>query len=238
MTFYSDWKEARDSGRNDKVYFDAFLTKKKESLTVLQRGTEKDIAEAVKMLLSIPTDEFWRHIPRDVSREQLSSKTIPQYSSLDNCIYKTPEILEFYEDGLGLQEIGRYLNGEKSEGAMVKYGENHAQTAECFGLVCIKRGSTHIVKLSPLGSYLNRSSSKEERYGVLCRMILRELVIQVIIRGVLDDQHISYNELVECLAQTTRYRRRTGVMQLTRIAFFDGVHDPLYDHIDWECTQK
>ena len=50
--------------------------------------------------------------------------------------------------------------------------------------------------------------------------------------------YLEYNDLVDCLAQTTRYRRRTGIMQLTKIAFFDGVHDYLYDYINWECAQK
>lgn len=237
MSFYKEWKGTRTSHSDDKRYFDAFLNKKEESMIVLQHGTEEDVAEAVSVLTSIPTDEFWKNIPCDVSMDQLSSKTIPQYSNLDNCLYKTPEILEFYENGLGLCELGRCLNGEKSEGAMIKYGENHSQTAECFGLVNIIRGGTHTVMISALGSYLNRFE-EEDRQALLCRMILREKIIQIIIRNVLDKRYLSYNELVDCLAQTTRYRRRTGIMQLTKLVFMDGTHDYLYDYINWECAQK
>lgn len=237
MSFYRKWKEVRLSGSDDKMYFDSFLNKKEESMTVLQYGTEEDVAEAVNLLSSIPTDEFWNHIPLNVSMGQISSKTVPQYSNLDNCLYKTPEILEFYEDGLGLSELGRCLNGEKSEGAMIKYGENHSQTAECFSLVNIVRRGAHTVMVSALGSYMNRYSI-EERQELFCRMILRELIIQVIIRNVLDKKYLAYNELVGCLAQTTRYRRRTGIIQLTKIAFMDGTHDYLYDYINWECAQK
>lgn len=237
MSFYKEWKETRCLGSDDKMYFDAFINKKEESLTVLQYGTEEEVAEAVNLLTSIATDEFWKHIPPEVSIEQISSKTVPQYSSLDNCLYKTPEILEFYEDGLGLLDLGRYLNGEKSEGAMIKYGENHSQTAECFCLVNIIRKGTYKIKISALGSYMNRFS-REERQGLFCRMILRELIIQTIIRNVLDKKCLIYNELVGCLAQTTRYRRRTGIMQLTKIAFMDGTHDCLYNYINWECAQK
>lgn len=237
MSFYKEWKEARLSGSSDKMYFDAFMNKKEESMTVLQYGTEEEVAEAVDLLISIAVDEFWNYIPSNVSIEQISSKTVPQYSSLDNCLYKTPEILEFYEKGLGLSELGHCLNGEKSEGAMIKYGENHSQTAECFSLVNIIRRGTHTVMISALGSYMNRFP-REERQEIFCRMILRELIIQIIIRNVLDKKYLEYNELVGCLAQTTRYRRRTGIMQLTKIAFMDGTHDYLYDYINWECAQK
>lgn len=237
MPFYRDWKEARLSGVDEKWYFDAFLNKYEESTVVLKDGSEEEVAEAISLLTSIPADEFWNHMPNKLSINQLSSKTIPQYSSLDNCLYKTPEILEFYEEGLGLQELGRFLIGEKSEGAMIKYGENHSQTAECFGLVNIVRKGTHTVKISALGRYLN-GFSYTDRQEILRRMILRELIIKIIIRNVLDRKYLAYNELVGCLAQTTRYRRRTGIMQLTQIAFMDGVHDYLYDYINWECAQK
>ena len=69
-------------------------------------------------------------------------------------------------------------------------------------------------------------------------MILREPIIQNIIRNVLKKKYLAYNELVDCLAQSTRYRRRTGIMQLTKMIFIDGIHDYLYEYINWECAQK
>lgn len=237
MTFYKKWKQTRCFNIEDNMFFDAFLNKDEESMKVLQSGMEAEVAQAVDFLISIPIEEFWKYILLTDSIKQLSSKTIPQYSSLENCLYKTPEILEFHESGLSLLELGRCLNGEKSEGAMVKYGENHSQTAECFSLVNIIRKGNYIVKISALGSYLNRFKI-EERQAIFSRMILREPIIQIVIRDVLEKRYLAYNELVNCLAQSTRYRRRTGIMQLTKMIFMDGIHDYLYEYINWECAQK
>lgn len=224
MRFFSEWKEQLD---NDDFVV-AFLSKSKDSMDELEKGSLSEIMIAYDVLQGIPLEHFIDILARfDFSRDAKPAE-IPQFSNFEDGAIRLPEILEFEEDGLTFLEAGYKLVKAKTEGACVKYGENHSKLAMMMSLIYKNLSKVYN---TALGTYMVTLHS-EEKMDILKKLLLREYFIQKIICAAIVDI-VNYRKIAVSLSDSTALRRRSNVKFLVEFILNGSEYENAKNNIQW-----
>lgn len=148
MNFYQNWKKCRTERNDESDFFYAFLEKKDETLQVFNSGNEQEIADAIRLLLSIPIDEFLKFM--EYENISVLPEQILQYSSFDHGVITLCKQLYFCNPST-YNELGEKLIHALLPGANKKYGENHSKLAQELTFVSLKREGSVKVYITNLG---------------------------------------------------------------------------------------
>lgn len=229
MSFYGDWQQNRNDGLQDEAFVQQFIDCSDSALGPLLDGEEADVVEAIKVILSVPMDDFINGINHKYS---FTSKDVMQYSNLSDATSSLCTILSYEEFALSFEEAGARLTHATQQFARIKYGENHAKVAAALSLVKITRDKErqrNMVRISSLGSIITLldESEKEE---IIKRMAIRNPFIKTLIYKAKCGR-VSYSECVSAaLKGQTIIRRRNNNRILVNMILSDST---LKDNIRW-----
>lgn len=178
------------------------------------------MADYISQLISTPMTSFIDYILVHCSISYITFSDVVQFSSLEDATTGICIVLSESCEGMHNIDVGRKLMNdgkERKDGALRKYGENHAKTAIELGLVQENCGSYY---LSCLGEYFNRLSN-ERQYELLRRTILRNRYFQrLLIKA--QDGPVSLLGEMSFFAGSTQKRRLPNVKALYNILIGDG----------------
>lgn len=145
----------------------------------------------------------------------ISATNIPQFSSVDNCIFKVGEILHgSMLKSMTYAEMGKYLRkgvGYKKLGADTKYGENHSKMAALIDLCDIKKKSCDI-SCSSLGLVL-LNYNQDVRKRIATKLFLKIPIIQKYFVYCYDEKQL-LDMLLTVLSESTAKRRFPNVKRV------------------------
>ncbi|MGL4361749.1 MAG: hypothetical protein ACRCSG_00410 [Cellulosilyticaceae bacterium] len=172
---------------------------------------EDRLSELVKTLVEIPMMDYLHRVAIQ-PKPELNGKNIPQFSSLDACSCLLTQTLELSGDfGPDFDTLGGYLSPTSpSEGARVKYGENHAKTGNLLQLCEIKRDRRVQVHLSTIGA-LYHKIPEHTQAKLLTRLMLRTEIFIYFYQEAFKRRIDIANELSNYLSESTAYRRAPNV---------------------------
>lgn len=229
MCFYKKWHELKNNNEDYSEYVHKFLDSDEESLKVLLNGNTQDILCAVKMLLSIPIEEFIDAIDHEYS---FSSGDIFQFSNFDDAVKKLSGLLAYEVNTLTFKEAGAKLIHAKNDVACIKYGENHAKTASNMSFVFINNSQTSrscYVQNTALGTF-STTLFDGERMELIRRLALRNPFIKELIykskQGVVVYQEIAS----KVLSSATVIRRKHNNEIIVKYILKDN---PLVNNFRW-----
>lgn len=232
MEFYHEWKKNKDNTLISLDYAEKFLASHSESTIPFFQGSEDEIRVIVQFLKDEPIDIFFEVIKKKDFEEKIPPHLYPCFSNFYNGATRLNEILEFSPNGSNFVEIGYMLMESETQLARMKYGENHSKLAEVMSLVEIRPTRPAIVKNTALGKYLAYIPIQDKE-NVLKKLLLRNVVIQRIIRDAMQNQ-ASYKNIAVNLKKSTAYRRRTSIKYLIEFILQGTSFEYLVSQIDWQ----
>lgn len=110
------------------------------NLECLPNGIMELCEDIFSCLLNVECEEIIRVIQKTGIIFEISHGDVPQFSSLEDCVYKVPLLVKDCGiEELNYTQIGFMLRTKpRKEGADTKYGENQSKTAAQMGLCSIK----------------------------------------------------------------------------------------------------
>lgn len=162
------------------------------------------------LLLNTDSNELVDAICKYGFRFDISTSDVPQFSSLEDCVYKVP----FLVQNCGIEDItytqmGYMLRTKpRKEGADLKYGENHSKTAAQMGLCAISK-----CRVYP--SYLGiafQKLTKEEQRLLTPKIIL--FIPYIYNQYASKATHETIMESVSILKESTQKRRLSNIWSL------------------------
>ena len=178
------------------------------------------MAEYINQLCTIPISSFIDYIISNCSVDYMTFPDVVQFSSLEDATTGICIVLSEFSDGLHNIDVGRKLlndGKERKDGALRKYGENHAKTAIELGLVQESSGCYY---LSCLGECFN-SLTSEQQHHLLSRTILRNRFFQKLLIKAQKGQ-VSIKSEMSFLAESTQKRRLPNVKAFFNILRNEG----------------
>lgn len=171
---------------------------------------QDEVQAYVEQVIAEPLPRFLAYMDKLSERARIESSDVFQFSDLDDgTILFCEKMKKTDNPGMKFIEIGRLLlddGKERKDGALVKYGENHAKTAEMLGL------SFELCKtyyLSGIGYiYAELSEEKQERF--LTRLVLRNKLITRLYQAS-QNGNINMREFLYMLSDSTYLRRKSNV---------------------------
>ena len=161
-------------------------------------------------LLDVECEDIIRVIQKTGVVFEISHSDIPQFSNLDDCVYKVPYIVKDCGiDELTFTQIGFMLRTKpRKEGADMKYGENQSKTASQMGLCSITKARIYPSHLGVAFCNLE----KEKQMKLLPKLVLFTPYIynQFATKAKYEDIIAS----VSSLSQSTQKRRLTNIWSL------------------------
>lgn len=176
----------------------------------------QEVCDYLEFLINTPYTEFIGYVRNHIQLFPITSKDIPQFSSINDCTKKLcKKLLEVNDPGFSFVDVGKLLlddGKERKDGAYRKYGENHSKTAYELGLTQVK-GSTWY--LSCIG-YVFLSFDEEKQNAILARCVLRNRFIS---RLIADSEYANVNvmQYMHCLSESTKTRRKPNIMCLINL---------------------
>lgn len=161
-------------------------------------------------LLNVECEDIIRVIKNIGLIFEISHGDVPQFSSLEDCVYKVPLLVKDcgIED-LTFTQLGFMLRTKpRKESADMKYGENQSKTAAQMGLCSIKKA-----RINP--SYLGVSFcnlDKESQIKLLPKLIL--FIPYIFNQYVTNAKYEDIIDSVSFLSQSTQKRRLTNIWSL------------------------
>lgn len=161
-------------------------------------------------LLEVECSEIIQVIQKTQIISKISHGDVPQFSSLDDCVYKVPILVKDcgIED-LTYTQLGFMLRIKpRKEGADMKYGENQAKTAAQMGLCAVKNARIYPSYLGIAFCNLD----KETQIKLLPKLIL---FIPYICNQYAT--HANYEDIISSvsfLSPSTQKRRLTNIWSL------------------------
>lgn len=140
----------------------------------------------------------------------INKSDIPQFSSLDDCIYKVPYLIKgSLLSDITYEQMGYLLRTEpRTSVADCKYGENHAKTACQMGLCSINKCR---INMSCLGEAFV-SLTLEEQKSLAPKLILYIPLIQNYFAQGKDKKLL--DSYLSIMSESTRVRRQSNVWTL------------------------
>ena len=192
------------------------------------------VEEYVEGLINIPLLQFLEYVDNLEEKQQIEAKDIFQFSDFNDATIIFCEKMKNTDNpGMKFSEIGRLLLDDgkaRNTGAIVKYGENHAKTAEMLGLA-FELCKTYY--LSGIG-YIYAELSKEKQKKLLTRLVIRNKLIlrmyQASKNGAIDMREFLY-----MISDSTYMRRRSNIKRILNVLSNSDEIDFKYfvDQIRW-----
>lgn len=177
---------------------------------------EEEIEDYVIAITSIPYKKFIDYVCEHYCPTPITSASIPQISSYDNCTTGIIRVLINNNDpGLDCKFIGKELfndNIERNDGAYNKYGENHVKGAEFHGLTyCLykKWFLTCLGRIYP-------SLDDEIKQYLFARTLLRNPFFHIVVSEAINHDVNIYNYMGD-LSFATRQRRSSSCIHFFSI---------------------
>lgn len=171
---------------------------------------QEEVLDYVENLIAEPLPRFLAYIDKMSDREKIESSDVFQFSNLDDGTSVFCDKMRKTDNpGMKFIEIGRLLlddGKERKDGALVKYGENHAKTAEMLGL------SFQLCKtyyLSGIG-YVYSELSEDKQYRLLTRLVLRNKLVTRLYQASKNGK-IDMREFLYMLSDSTYLRRKSNI---------------------------
>jgi len=233
MSFYEEWIENKNTDA-EKRFIEYFLKLVPESTEVFHKGSDAELGTAISVINSVSIERYIAVIDSMDYDIQIEAAQVPQFSDFGDGIYRVPELLEFAPEGMTFEKLGYQLVKSSTEGAGIKYGENHSKLASTMELVEITKRPSNVMSTA-LGKYLIRFMPDEKK-EVLRRLALRQYIAQKIIY---DAGHgmISYREEVNRLSVATAVRRRNNVRVYLEFILKDTPCEKRLSNIDWQVNE-
>lgn len=170
------------------------------------------VTSYVKHLIQIPLPQFIHYIIDNCSTSYITYQDVVQYSSFDDASAGLCRVLSDADNnGLSNIEVGRALlndGKERKDGALRKYGENHAKTAIELGLVSAYYSQYYLTCLGVIFPQLEAFDQKE----LLRRTILRNRFFQKVIKKS-QQGPVSLLKEISFLSESTAKRRLPNIRQ-------------------------
>ena len=171
---------------------------------------QEEVRGYVEQVIAEPLPRFLAYMDKLSERVKIESGDIFQFSDLDDGTTVFCEKMSRTDNpGMKFIDIGRLLlddGKDRKDGALVKYGENHAKTAEMLGL------SFELCKtyyLSGIG-YIYVELSKEQQDRFLTRLVLRNKLITRLYQAT-KNGNVNMREFMYMLSDYTYVRRKSNV---------------------------
>ena len=233
MAFYIEWLENKNTDE-EKIFLENFLRLNEETLEVFYNGDEASLGTAISVINSVAIEKYVEIIDNLNCENDIVSAQVPQFSDFNDGAYRIPELLEFSPDGMTFEEIGYQLVKSPTEGAGIKYGENHSKLASAMELVVIQKRPSNVISTA-LGKYLIKFIPNEKN-ELLKRLLLRQYIIQKMIKGSANDI-LSYRQVVNSLSMATAIRRRNNVRTLLEFVLKNSGEEKRLSNIDWQVVE-
>ena len=166
--------------------------------------------DIISCLLEVECKDIIQVIQKNGFNFGIASGDVPQFSSLDDCVYKVPVLVKDCGiDELTYTQLGFMLRTKpRKEGADMKYGENQSKTAAQMGLCSLHNAKIHPSHLGVAFCNLD----KEKQMQLLPKLILFIPYIynQFATNAKCEDIIAS----VSFLSQSTQKRRLTNIWAL------------------------
>lgn len=231
MDFYYEWLNKKNTDKEIN-YIIEFLSSTEETTKAFNIGDEKLLAVALSVICSSSIESYIDIIDCMELSDSVYPDQVPQYSDFNDGAVRVSELLEFEPNGMGFEKLG-YQLVKSSEGAGIKYGENHAKLARTMGLVEISNRPSN-VKSTCLGRYLLKLNDNEKN-EVLRRMLLRNYSIQKILKES-KESTVSYERIMKNLSPKTATRRRNNVKSLLEFILTDTAYYDRMKNINWKVN--
>lgn len=233
MSFYEEWIENKNT-EAEKRFIEYFLKLVPESTEVFHKGNDAELGTAISVINSVSIERYVDVIDSMNYDVQIEAAQVPQFSDFGDGIYRVPELLEFAPEGMTFEKLGYQLVKSPTEGAGIKYGENHSKLASTMELVEITKRPSNVMSTA-LGKYLIRFMPDEKK-EVLRRLALRQYMAQKIVHDA-RDRMISYREAVNRLSVATAVRRRNNVRVYLEFILKDTPCEKRLSNIDWQVKE-
>ena len=222
MDFYKEWEDCVKNNQNDNYYINSFLFCSLYSIESLENSSKQNIKRIINFLISYDKRKVIEEIKFNYIKN-IKPCDVPQFSNFEKATFEITQILKYENSGLTFEELGYLLMDSKNKLSRTKYGENQAKTARIFNLVVFSQRRPTEVRNSSLGDefpFLNQAD-KEKLLSILC---LRNPVIMYFIAKSKVSK-VNYDEVVSCLSESTRIRRKANVKYLLDLALNDVKKD-------------
>lgn len=218
MNFYDDWEKCIDSNYDDSYYINSFLYKSSDSIEPLYNSSKKHIKKVIEFLVNYDKSKILDLIDRQ-HQKLLQPSDVAQFSNFEKSTDELTHILVYEENGLTFEDLGYLLIKAPTKMAATKYGENQSKTAKIFELVSFSTSRPIEVTNTILGNefpYLD----DETKIRLLSILVLRD---PVVIHFICEAKYkvINYKEILNCLSNSTRERRKSNIKRLIELAFYE-----------------
>lgn len=170
----------------------------------------KTCDDLIHILLNTDCDDLIKVIRKYGISFTIDKSDIPQYSSLEDCVYQVPEIVQDCGiENISYTQMGFMLRVKpRKDGADSKYGENHAKTASQMGLCAVEKCS---ISSSYLGISYNKRTRTEQENLVPKLVLFIPLICNLFASNA---SYIDVNESLSILKESTQKRRLPNVWRL------------------------
>lgn len=178
-----------------------------QCLSVGMMGLCEDIFSC---LLGVECEKIIRVIQKIGIAFEISHGDVPQFSSLDDCVYKVPFLVKDCGiDELTYTQLGFMLRTKpRKEGADMKYGENHSKTAAQMGLCSIKDARIFPSYLGVAFCNLDR----EMQMKLMPKLVL--FIPYIFNQFATNAKYADIIDSVSFLSKSTQKRRLTNIWSL------------------------
>lgn len=179
---------------------------------------QEEVQTYVEQVISEPLPRFIAYMDKLSERTKIEARDVFQFSDLDDgTILFCEKMKRTDNSGMKFIDIGRLLlddGKERKDGALVKYGENHAKTAEMLGL------SFELCKtyyLSGIG-YVYTELPKEKQEQFLTRLVLRNKLVTRLYQAS-KNGNVNMREFLYMLSDSTYIRRKSNIKAILNVLY-------------------
>ena len=232
MGFYKDWNNCILQHADEADYIRKFLQREKETIDPFYSDDISEF-EALYNVLNRDSINYLLIVLVNLClRDYFSSNEIPCFSTFEVGAVRVPEILEFFPEGISVKSLGYKLMKQTEKWASQKYGENQAKTAAMLHLATIDESKPKLVKITPLGHYLN-AYSFEEKKAIIQSLVLQDDYIKYVVQHAINDEY-DYSTVSSILSVKTALRRRQNVRRIVKFILEGSAYESSLSSIKWE----
>ena len=177
---------------------------------------QEEVQMYVEQVIAEPLPRFVEYMDKLSERTRIESGDVFQFSDLDDGTSVFCEKMRKTDNpGMKFIDVGRLLmddGKERKDGALLKYGENHAKTAEMLGL------SFELCKtyyLSGIG-YIYAELPEEEQKLFLTRLVLRNKLVTRLYQATKNGT-VNMREFLYMLSDSTYNRRKSNIKSVLNV---------------------
>ena len=166
--------------------------------------------DVLSCLLEVECKDIINVIRKTEIKFEISHGDVPQFSNLDDCVYKVPVLVKDCGiDEITYTQLGFMLRTQpRKEGADMKYGENQSKTAAQMGLCSIINSRIHPSHLGVAFCNLD----KEKQMKLLPKLVL--FIPYIFNQFSTNAKYEDIIASVSFLSQSTQKRRLTNIWSL------------------------